>query len=66
MDWAYNVRVDAATEMVAVFYEEGKTPGGIKSAVPSIRVISPSMGVWKRMDVEIEWGFPGGNGEDGL
>ncbi len=23
MDWAYNVRVDAATEMVAVFYEEG-------------------------------------------
>ena len=60
MDWAYSARVDAATEMVAVFCEEGKTPGGIKSAVPSIRVISPSIGVWKRMDVEIEWGFQAG------
>ena len=60
MDWAYSVRVDAATEMVAVFCEEDKTPGGVKSAVPSIRVISPSMGAWKRMDVEIEWGFQPG------
>ena len=46
--------------MVAVFYEDGKTPGGVKSAVPSIRVIGPSMGAWKRMDVEIEWGFQAG------
>ena len=60
MDSAYSVRVDAATEMVAVFYEEGKTPGGVKSAVPSIRVIGPSMGEWKRMDVEMEWGFQAG------
>ena len=51
MDSAYSVRVDAATEMVAVFCD------GDKSAVPSIRVVSPSVGVWKRMDVEIEWGF---------
>jgi len=57
MDWAYNVRVDAATEMVAVFCEDAKTQGGVKSAAPSIRVISPSVGAWKRMDVEIEWGF---------
>jgi hypothetical protein len=60
MDWAYNLRVDAATEMVAVFYEEGKAPGGVKSAVPSIRVTGPSMGTWKRMDLEIEWGFQEG------
>jgi hypothetical protein len=59
MDWAYNVRVDAATEMVAVFYEEGKTPGGVK-AVPSIRVIGPSIGEWKRIDLEMEWGFQAG------
>jgi len=60
MDWAYNARVDAATEMVAVFYEDGKTPGGVKSAVPSIRVIGPSVGEWKRIDLEIEWGFQAG------
>ena len=54
---AYNARVDAATEMVAVFLEAGKTQGGITSAVPNIRVTSPSMGVWERMDLEIEWGF---------
>src|SRR3990172_11921016 len=29
MDWAFSSQVDAATEMVAVFYEEGKTRGGI-------------------------------------
>ncbi len=60
MDWAFSARVDAATEMVAVFCQEGKAAGDIKSAVPSMRVISPSMGVWKRMDVEIEWGFQAG------
>ncbi len=57
MDWAYNIRVDAATEMVAVFCDQGKTPPGVKPAVPGLRVTSPSMGAWKRMDVEIEWGF---------
>ena len=39
---------------------EGKTQAGAKSAVPSIRVTSPSVGAWKRMDVEIEWGFQPG------
>ena len=57
MDWAYNVRVDAATEMVAVFYEEEQTPSGDKAAVPSIRVTGPSVGEWKRIDLEMEWGF---------
>ena len=57
MDWAFSAQVDAATEMVAVFCEEGKKRGDIKSAVPSIRVVSPSMGEWNQMDVEIEWGF---------
>ena len=56
MDWAFSGRVDAATEMVAVFCQEGK----IKTAVPSIRMICPSLGVWKRMDVEIDWGFQPG------
>lgn len=57
MDWAYSKRVDAATEMVAVFYGEGNAPNGVKSVVPSIRVTGPSIGVWKRLDLEIEWGF---------
>ena len=60
MDWAYNVRVDAATEMVAVFCEDGGTEAGRKPAVPGIRAICPSIGAWKRMDVEIEWGFQPG------
>ena len=60
MDWAFSAQVEAATEMVAVFCEKGTTQGGTKSAVPSIRVVGPSVGVWKRMDVEIEWGFEAG------
>ncbi len=51
MDSAYNVRVAAATEMVAVFCEDAKAP------VPSIGIVSPNIGAWKRMDVEIEWGL---------
>jgi hypothetical protein len=60
MDWAYNRRVDAATEMVAVFCGEGNASGSPKSAVPNIRVTGPSMGTWRRMDLEIEWGFQAG------
>jgi hypothetical protein len=44
------------TEMVAVFYDKNK----VKSAPPIIRVIGFGMGVWKRQDVEIEWGFQPG------
>ena len=66
MDSAYNVRVDAATEMVAVFYEEAKTPGGAKAAVPSIQVIGPSVGEWKRIDLEMEWGLQAGTEKTGF
>ncbi len=57
MDWAYSIRVAAATEMVAVFCEstEGVTP-----PVPDIRVIAPRSVVWRRMDIEVEWGFQPG------
>ncbi len=58
MDAAYNGRVPAATEMVAVFFEGSQW--GDKTAVPDIRVTGPSLGQWKRMDVEIEWGFQPG------
>ena len=59
MDFCYSVQVAAATEMVAVFCEDGK------SAVPAIRMISPRLGVWKRVDLEIEWGFqPGREKQD--
>jgi hypothetical protein len=54
MDFCYSVQVDAATEMVAVFCTDKK------AAVPTIRVTSPKVGVWKRMDVELEWGFQPG------
>jgi hypothetical protein len=55
-DW---YRSGSATELVAVFYQE-KTQNGINLAVPDIRVVSPRIGVWKRMDVEIEWCFQAG------
>jgi len=52
MDSSYSTRVDAATEMVAVFYEKSTAV-----APPTIRVTGPGIGAWKRMDLEIEWGF---------
>lgn len=55
-DW---YRSGSATEMIAVFYE-GKRPNGGCYAVPTVRVLSPRIGVWKRMDVEIEWAFQAG------
>ena len=64
MDWAFSGRVDAATEMVAVFCDESLIQGDIRSPVPRIRVTSPSLGKWKRIDVEIEWGFQAGNKTD--
>ncbi len=57
MDWAYNVRVDAATEMVAVFADVPANNSVDAIAVPSLRVVSADVGVWKRIDLEIEWGF---------
>ncbi|MCU0960619.1 MAG: hypothetical protein MUF48_10995 [Pirellulaceae bacterium] len=60
MDWAYNVRVDAATEMVAVFCDETRVPDAFTRGVPRIRVVGPSLGCWQRIDLEIEWGFQAG------
>ena len=57
MDAAYNARVDAATEMIAVFCGGATAQGNIKTPVPTIRVTSSDVGTWQRMDVEIEWGF---------
>jgi hypothetical protein len=60
MDWAYSQRVDAATEMVAVFCAEAPSPEGSPPVVPAIRVTGANTGTWKPMDVEIEWGFQEG------
>lgn len=60
MDWAYSQHVDAATEMIAVFLENGPKSNGAKPSVPSVRVTGPNLGNWKRMDVEIEWAFQAG------
>ncbi len=60
MDSAYSVRVDAATEMVAVFCDEGTPLSVAKAAMPRIRLVGPTLGKWKRMDIEIEWGFESG------
>lgn len=65
MDSAYSVRVDAATEMVAVFYDDPKEPASAPRAVPTLRVIGPSLGEWKRLELEVEWGFqPGAEQRD--
>ena len=48
-------RRGSATEMVAVFCEDEKAP------VPGLGLISPTVGTWQRMDVEIEWGFQSGS-----
>lgn len=55
MDSSYSNRVDAATEMVAVFYESPRTAG--QAIVPTLAVTSPCLGQWKRIDVELQWGF---------
>ena len=60
MDWAYSTRVDAATEMVAVFYEKAETGDSAPYPVTDIRVTGPGIGTWNRMDVEIEWGYQPG------
>ena len=59
-------RRGSATEMVAVFCDDEKTPAGGPCPVPVIRLISPTIGTWKRMDVEIEWGFQPGSEEAGF
>lgn len=50
MDFAYNSRVKAATEMIAVFAAEG-------CAVPELRITGGSLGTWKLLTFVVEWGF---------
>nr|MCU0982773.1 hypothetical protein [Pirellulaceae bacterium] len=45
-------RKGSATEMVAVFCEDEEPSRAGKTPVPDIRLISPTVGTWKRMDVE--------------
>jgi hypothetical protein len=47
------------TDLVTVFFDPAKGAAGAKQAVPSIEVYGePSK--WKRLDLEIEWGFQPG------
>ncbi len=60
MKLSHSIPVDTGTEMVVVFYKQDKGGPALQSVVPEVRVISPEMGGWKRMDLEIEWGFQPG------
>ena len=60
MDFSYNNQIDAATEMVAVFYDKAKAPGGRRCRRADHPRDRSESRHWKRMDVEIEWGFQPG------
>jgi hypothetical protein len=47
-----------SADMVAVFVQQTDAAAARKFAVPSIHLISPI--TWKRLDVEVEWGFQPG------
>lgn len=53
IDYSYNTRVKAQTEMIAVFAPEG-TP------MPTLRVTGDSLGCWKQLTFTVEWGFAEG------
>ncbi len=55
-------RSGSATEMIAVFCD--RNWAGAKPVVPTISVTGPSLGAWRRLDVEIEWGFQSEKAED--
>ena len=50
MDYAYDERVKAATEIVAVFAPKG-------CPIPQLRITGDSLGTWKKLDFTVEWGF---------
>jgi len=50
IDYAYNSRVKAQTEMIAVFAPEG-TP------VPTVRLVGDSLGCWESLTFTVEWGL---------
>jgi hypothetical protein len=65
MDSAYNARLPAATEMIAVFQEASNAADSTPPVIPEVRVTSPSLGQWNRVDVDVEWGFqPGAEKSD--
>ncbi len=45
----------SATELIAIFCD--RNWAGAKPIVPTIGVTGPSLGAWRRLDVQIEWGF---------
>lgn len=53
MDFAYSKRVQAATEMIAVFAGDG-------CPVPELHVTGGSLGNWKELSFTVEWGFQEG------
>ena len=55
--WVYKGDWDGV-DMVAVFVQPAEEA---KNAIPQIRAYGPEM--WKRIDVEIEWGFKAGSQE---
>lgn len=52
IDYAYNQRVKAQTELICVFAPEG-------IAVPEIRVTGGSLGTWKELTFTVTWGLDG-------
>lgn len=64
MDSSYNAHVPAATEMIAVFCQLDAS--GARPAVPELRLASPNVGNWQRIDVEIEWAFQPGTEHQGF
>ncbi len=52
IDYAYNQRVKAQTEMIAVF-------SGENIPVPELHVTGGSLGTWQEFDFRVEWGFTG-------
>lgn len=52
IDYAYNQRVKAQTEMVAVF-------SGDNIPVPELHVTGGSLGTWRELEFRVEWGFAG-------
>lgn len=50
MDIAYNKRTRSATEVMAVFAPEG-------CPVPEMEITGESLGLWKKAELRVEWGF---------
>jgi len=56
--WNEKLKDTLHTDLVSVFVDPKTAPDGKAWAVPTLHVFGPL--TWKRMDVEIEWGFQPG------